>query len=250
MSQNHGNASGNQNFALEDPVNQVVQSLLETMQRKIEQQHRQLEQQDRRINQLNQYIQKLEKEHAQHIQSCRVQNQQFTMHIQSHQLRIQQLFALQAGGLGHHEYGPPPLPDVARHWVPPPPPPDVAQHWVPSPSPPPSVMTRYPGQGIRRERRQSSYERDRSRSPDRGDGRYPDSRREGRFDGPRGADSELGSSALCSMPGELGRNVGGATFSTSIPLRPKVNSMVDKGESQSQLRDESEGGIIKREIDG
>ncbi|KAI9649774.1 hypothetical protein NHQ30_002355 [Ciborinia camelliae] len=233
-----------------DPANLFLQRMIEDMQRKIEQQDRRLEQQDRRIEQLNQYTQKLRKEHTEQIQSQQLMNQQFTMHIQSQHLQIQQLFAMHAGGFSQPALGPPPPPNITHY--PAPPLPAFPQN---SALPPPA-MTQNSVKAPRGERGRQRIERYRSRSPDRGDDRYPGNRR-----GDRSSPSkEVSPYRLGLLPSEsraVGeKDMGDAILTTFLPLRLKDNSRVAGGEARPYIKDELEDGKgkgkvkVESEIDG
>lgn len=231
-----------QGFGTGNTANQVWESKFKQLQHAIEQQNKRLEQQDRRleqqewrlaqqenrllqqnqqINELTSHKHKSDHEHNMHKQVCRLQTQQFTMHIQSHQLWLQQLFAMQSGGPGKHIYGPPPLPTMVLH-----------------PMPSARDMSRNLGGGAtaRRERSQRLI-RDRSRSPDRGDDRYPEDRREyrsHRSDGVGAFTLDLPSRESNSMSGSSG---GGEMTLDSMPIRLKDNARVDGRNSQAYSMD-------------
>ncbi|KAB8297679.1 hypothetical protein EYC80_001487 [Monilinia laxa] len=252
MSLDQENTLGNPGFGSGNPTNQVLQSTLEKIQqdikqqslrlrrqdRQLEQQKKQLQQQEKQIQILNKNTQRWQQEHHNQIQFRESHAQQFTMHIQSHQLRIQQLFAMQTGGSEMHAYGPPPLPDM-----------------IPYRPSPPRDLSQYSVALSRRKRNQTRRaERDRSRSPDRNGRRYLYNRREDRSHA-SGTSSLPGLGMVSREPGSMGgmgavMDGGDGNSLSYIPFRLKDNPGLEEGEAQEFVKKELAEDEVKREMDG
>ncbi|RAL65813.1 hypothetical protein DID88_005476 [Monilinia fructigena] len=150
------------------------------------------------------------------------------MHIQSHELRIQQLFAMQTGGSEMHAYGPPPLPDMVQYRASPPR--DMSQYSV--------AMSR------RKRNRTRRVERDRSRSPDRSGRRYLYNRREDRSyaAGASGLDVVGVASREPGSVGGMGAvmDEGDRNSLSYIPIRLKDNPGLEEGGIQEFVKKELE----------